>query len=222
MTELDKKFKRCENGHFFSKDLENCPYCPSNSNKNDNSGGRTEVYGGGSLDNPEKKTEVLKNNGKTQVYTPDEQQINDFKKRQEGNQNSNSNANNVDGRTMIVFDDAQNISSNSNQARRRLVGWIVSHELDVYGLYFCVYEGRNIVGRGANYDITINEPTVSSSTPHATILFKNGNCYLKDEFSTNGTYINGNELIDIPAQLKDGDIIRFGKGKAIFKFKSAI
>jgi hypothetical protein len=66
------------------------------------------------------------------------------------------------------------------------------------------------IGRGPNNDIVIPEKVVSSL--HATISYKNGQYYLEDNRSTNGTRLN-NEVIEQnrKVKLKSGDVIHFAK-----------
>lgn len=66
------------------------------------------------------------------------------------------------------------------------------------------------IGRDHNNDIVIPEKVVSSL--HATITYKNGQYYLEDNRSTNGTRLN-NQFIeqDTKVKLKSGDIIHFAK-----------
>ena len=107
-----------------------------------------------------------------------------------------------------------------NRKRRRIVGWIISYELDPFGADFRIYEGRNTIGRDTTNDITIIEESVSGK--HAILLYRNGNFFLRDEMSSNGTYVNGEEILpDTPKRLNDGDIIVFGIGKAKFIFRKA-
>ncbi|XP_050079590.1 uncharacterized protein LOC126567409 [Anopheles maculipalpis] len=61
------------------------------------------------------------------------------------------------------------------------------------------------------------------SQAHATLLFKEGKLYLKDLCSANGTYVNGKNIgpnerdqrEPVARPLKTGDIVRFGKLRAI-------
>lgn len=66
------------------------------------------------------------------------------------------------------------------------------------------------IGRGSNNDIVVPEKVISSL--HATISYKNGQYYLEDNRSTNGTRLN-NKLIEqnTKVTLKSGDIIHFAK-----------
>ena len=57
--------------------------------------------------------------------------------------------------------------------------------------------------------MVLNDPSVSGH--HAMILFRGNQIIIEDKLSVNGTFINqGSESID-RENLKDGDIIRFGK-----------
>ena len=83
------------------------------------------------------------------------------------------------------------IFGQSNPAQeRKLVGFLVSYDLDEQGKSFPLFEGKNVVGSDRGCDIVIeNVPAVSAK--HLTILYRKNLFLFKDEFSTNGTYING-------------------------------
>jgi hypothetical protein len=75
-------------------------------------------------------------------------------------------------------------------------------------LPFSVQSGRTSVGRDSGNDVVIRGDTVSSF--HATIDFTDGYFYVEDHRSTNGTFLNGNQLHENkPVQLKSGDRIDF-------------
>ena len=65
------------------------------------------------------------------------------------------------------------------------------------------------VGRSDTCDVKIDNPYLSHV--HASIFFNNGDFYLSDLNSTNGTYVN-EERVKV-VKLKIGDIIRFGAVK---------
>ena len=70
-----------------------------------------------------------------------------------------------------------------------------------------------IIGRTENSDILLDYDDVSSM--HATIEYKeNKKVILKDEYSTNGTYLNGNKISE-PVTVISGDIIQIGSNAAI-------
>jgi len=102
---------------------------------------------------------------------------------------------------------------------RKLVGWLVSYTLDEMGHDFRLYEGKNVIGKKPGLEVPVlQDPSVSNV--HATILFRNNKFLLRDEFSTNGTYLNGVMVEQDTPELHDGDIIKVGNTE--FKFKVAL
>jgi hypothetical protein len=71
---------------------------------------------------------------------------------------------------------------------------------------FPVREGRTTIGRGESCDVHIEVGHVSRL--HASIEVRDGEVAVKDEGSSNGTYVNGVRVSD--AKLSDGDILHFG------------
>jgi hypothetical protein len=70
------------------------------------------------------------------------------------------------------------------------------------------------IGRDSSNDIVIPKEAISSL--HATIEYKNGNFYLEDNRSTNGTLLNDKRMGEsIPVKLKSGDKITF----AVYEFR---
>ena len=67
--------------------------------------------------------------------------------------------------------------------------------------------GTAKVGRSRDNDIFIVDPSVSRS--HAVLDVRNGELVVRDNGSTNGTFVNG-ERVQLRT-LKDGDIVAFGK-----------
>ncbi len=82
------------------------------------------------------------------------------------------------------------------------------------------YQGQKILVNRSSIDIgrqecdvILNENTISRN--HATIFFSNGEYFIRDNNSTNGTYLN-NSKISI-AKINSGDRIRLGNVEMIFK-----
>ncbi len=74
------------------------------------------------------------------------------------------------------------------------------------GVFFGI--GREmIIGRGGSSDVVINDSF--TSTRHARVFVRDGQYWLEDLGSTNGTYLNGVPLKK-PVVLADGDDIRVG------------
>jgi pSer/pThr/pTyr-binding forkhead associated (FHA) protein len=73
------------------------------------------------------------------------------------------------------------------------------------GEYITLNHGVNIMGRISG--IQLYDEMVSRR--HARIYCQDGEFYIEDLHSTNGTFVNG-EQIYFPAQLKHGDTVRIG------------
>jgi pSer/pThr/pTyr-binding forkhead associated (FHA) protein len=77
---------------------------------------------------------------------------------------------------------------------------------------FDVTEERATIGRFAQNGLQIDEPSVSGH--HADILLKGGRYHLYDAGSTNGTFVNDEQITD--AILRSGDQVRFGTVEGVF------
>ena len=64
------------------------------------------------------------------------------------------------------------------------------------------------LGRDLTSDISVSDPEVSRS--HARFLMREGNVFVEDLGSTNGTFLNG-ARISTPQQLRSGDVLTFGE-----------
>ncbi len=213
-------FRKCNNGHFYKEDLNACPYCPSGqTSTNANSGGndfdKTMIPGAGNSSDTS-KTEVFGNNAagggeQTKVF---------------GSANSSSAAPRDLGRTFIggISDATENDSTGSSieaapRSTRRIVGWIISYTLDPMGVDYRIYEGSNTIGKNPGNTISINKD-VTISGEHVNILYKKGKFHIKDKMTTNGTFINGEELeVEQAYEISDGDEIKMGN--TVFKFKTS-
>jgi hypothetical protein len=96
---------------------------------------------------------------------------------------------------------------------RKLVGWLVSFTLDPLGVDFKLFEGKNLIGSDPKCDIVLPDSAISGH--HLTILFRLGHYDFKDEFSSNGTFVN--DEFQKEGQLKDGDVIRLGNTLLLFR-----
>lgn len=108
-------------------------------------------------------------------------------------------------KTIIVNADNEDGLSNIASGRK-IVGWLITFTWHKEGEDFKIYEGRNMISSAVDADIQLNDPAVSD--PHCMILFRMGKIIIKDELSTNGTYLNGNLIEE--SELKDNDIIKVG------------
>ena len=92
----------------------------------------------------------------------------------------------------------------------RIVGWMVSYDHNAAGQDYPIRAGRNRIGRGRDNEISVFFESKASDT-HATLIWRNGNAAVKDEGSTNGTLINGEDIgIGQVQQLHSGDTLTIG------------
>ena len=79
-------------------------------------------------------------------------------------------------------------------------------------------EGDNVIGRDESAAIRVDSFTVSRR--HARIQVTSEGARLEDLGSKNGTYV-GDQRIDEPSSLKDGDEIRVGSARMVFRIAAA-
>jgi hypothetical protein len=193
-----KGFTKCSNGHYYKEELASCPYCQGGN-------AATEIAGTSGVDN-------------TQPYT---QAADDGKTRPVGGFNSNSSP--TDNSTVFVDEVIKEIDGKqevitTHRSSRMLVGWLVSYSFDKMGADFRLYEGRNVIGRDADCNITVHDKMMSGK--HATILFRGSKYVIKDELSSHGTFVNDKDIESEHFELHDGDLIQMGE--TVFKFRSAL
>jgi predicted component of type VI protein secretion system len=70
--------------------------------------------------------------------------------------------------------------------------------------------GKNVLGRGAEADIVVDDPGVSRK--HAEVHFDNGQVRLVDLGSTNGTFVDG-ERVSSVMMLREGSTITMGRSR---------
>ena len=194
-------FKTCVNGHNYDADKNaTCPFCPVNDENTD--------YEKTMMDF--KKTQVFdEGNSNRFDKTMINEETRNFKTTQTGAPTQPFN------RTNIAAEDAGGASSNSQSEKRKLVGWLVTYSNNDCGEDYKLYAGKNKVGSAAGCDVIIKDSSVSGD--HTMILFRDNEFMIKDNFSTNGTKING--VIQDEGKLKDGDEIKLGNTS--LKFKTA-
>jgi len=81
------------------------------------------------------------------------------------------------------------------------------------GQRFNLRAGRTTMGRSANNDLTLAEPSISAT--HARIIGERGNWRILNLLSTNGTFVNGRKVSESP--LQHGDRIRMGRVEFVFQ-----
>lgn len=216
---MEGEFKKCPNGHYYQGSQ--CPYCKptTNTKTNDETTKSTQIYGPtddttGTYGTPigtGSSTGTMGPTGpatKTNTHTPTIPDTPGNSPRPTKNQ------------TMFgePTDFGEN-GTNTYRSKRKLVGWLVTYCLDATGMDFKLYEGRNIIGRNAyECNVVINDPRISNV--HAVILFRSGKYSIKDNQSSHGTFVNGNDIELEPVYLNDGDIIKIGN--TTLKFRSSL
>lgn len=202
------KVASCPNGHNYDSDVYDvCPYCPKNQ-----SGENPAI---GFDDESNMKTRMVGNldqnegwgNEKTHLQGAD---FNDAGKTVpvRGMASPANNQTFVPKGTIIVTPENKSRTSN-----RRLAGFLISFDVDPQGKSFKLYEGKNLIGSDPLCDIAvIHDPGISAK--HLTVLYRGGLFRFKDEFSTNGTFINGKMTEE--GNLNDKDIIEIGATRFCF------
>lgn len=183
----------CPNGHIMNENDENCPHCATQNV-------------------PKVKTISPENKGKTlfeiNTFIPTTKQEDEVK---EFSPNSKSTQDISEVRKTRV------VKTDVIGGGKVLSGWLVSFDRKAEGEDYKVFSTENIIGASPACDIVIDEDTVSSR--HAVISYRDGNFYIKDLGSTNGTFLNGVRVIN-EVLLSDGDWIKFGAYKVVFvRFK---
>ncbi len=228
---MNGNFKKCQRGHYYNASLTSCPYCPGAAPATGASAEVTSLQGETSDTMDSNKTldfssmtqgvsgTASQGSGATETFGFG---INSLTGDETIAPGATNHAPVVDNHTMIFDDsaslDAGNLSAPRVRSTRKLVGWLVSYTLDDMGVDYKLYEGRNIIGRNIDCQIAISDSTVSGE--HATLLFRAGRYSLRDNQSTQGTFVNGEDIELEPCYLNDGDMIRIGQ--TIFKFRSSL
>lgn len=221
------EYKQCPNGHYYQGDK--CPYCKNVAGDTENIGTmKTEVYG---IPETQPGAETVAGTGNsggktTFVQGGGSATISDTPGSRGGASAPSMPSPSMSGRTVFGDDDEVERVSTPSGIReqrvfrevRKLVGWLVSYTIDSMGVDFKLYEGRNIIGRDIDCNITVNDPMVSSK--HAVLLFRSGKYSITDSQSSHGTFVNDNDIELEPCYLQDGDVIRIGQ--TLFKFRSSL
>lgn len=220
---MGSEFKQCPRGHYYQGST--CPYCkPAGNNQTQ----RTELFVGN-----QDPTETIKQGGPSNQDTIDVLYGNNGGKTTilngiksntifEGSKNANVGTTN---RQLTQFGDDTdpdfsngNVSEKGYRFSRKLVGWLVSYSFDSMGVDYKLYEGRNIIGRNMECNITVPDPMVSGE--HAILLYRAGKYSITDKQSSHGTFVNNVDIELEPYYLNDGDVIRIGS--TILKFRTAL
>jgi RNA polymerase subunit RPABC4/transcription elongation factor Spt4 len=182
-AQLSSGTKICSNGHIYDAKYDICPICPS--------------------------PELAQKIGSTFHSTPTVSYSDNYDDPMKSTvvEQSNISAGAAGGKkTVIINSPTEEGNKNEVRQSRKIVGWLITFTWRAEGDDYRLYEGRNLISGSGQGDIIISDSAVSS--PHCMILFRSGKLRIKDELSTNGTFINGTEIEE--TELKDGDVIRIG------------
>lgn len=113
------------------------------------------------------------------------------------------------GKTVILAPADSSSESAGMQDSRRLVGFLISFTWNRCGDYYVIREGKTRIGTDDLAEICIKDAMTSGI--HAQLVFRNGVLRIKDSFSTNGTWVNEDDIGDNAVALKNRDTIRIGK-----------
>ena len=91
--------------------------------------------------------------------------------------------------------------------RGRLAGWLVTFDQSPDGRDFRLRVGSNRIGANPHCDVVIDDEAVSGS--HAIIMCRDGQFVIKDDFSSNGTFVNESE-VSASQTLRNYDQVRVG------------
>ena len=85
--------------------------------------------------------------------------------------------------------------------------------IEIYGnkTIYELKKSLTSIGREEDNDIVIQDLTISGH--HAEIVIENGDFFIQDNLSTNGTFVN--EIKISKVMVKNGDIIKLGKARMI-------
>ncbi|UQN14860.1 FhaA domain-containing protein [Gulosibacter sp. ACHW.36C] len=101
-----------------------------------------------------------------------------------------------------------NIESRSVEGR---VDW--TPVLDVNGRRYTLHQGSNVIGRGSDADITIDDG--GASRRHAEVVWDGQRAGVRDLGSTNGTKLNARRVSQ--AALETGSLIEIGRTQLYFQ-----
>ncbi len=181
----------CPNGHHYNSSEKYCPYCPPPDTEKTVILDDMKTIAEKAVKSVDSYDKTVIDNSKTEL------------EKLEGN---------FSDKTVIASAEQSKpqLEKISPQNSRKLIGWLVTFDIDSNGKDFRLFEGKTTIGKNNKNDIIILDPSVSNN--HAIILYRplDKKLYIQDNLSTNGTFVN-DKLIDDKQILSDNDIIKIGK-----------
>ncbi len=100
--------------------------------------------------------------------------------------------------------------------RKHTVGRLLAiNPVDARSREFILREPQTSIGKDESNDVVVRDPTVSKQ--HAIVKRRRRRWELVDAKSSNGTFVGDTRITDKPASLADGQEIRFGGAKFVFR-----
>ena len=100
--------------------------------------------------------------------------------------------------------------------RKHKVGRLLAiNPVDARSREFILREPQTSIGNDESNDVVVRDPTVSRQ--HAIVKRRRRRWQLVDAKSSNGTFVGDTRITDKPASLADGQEIRFGGAKFVFR-----
>lgn len=191
--------KRCENGHFIDESWDICPYCPQ-----DESEPEIPVVRPRALEAPPSRSLAVS----AAIPPEDDPPLSARAPRPAA-------AAAVAPAPAIPPIDRTVAAAKLTTLKRYVVAWLVGLNGPSRGESFPVRMGRNVIGRDRRSDIVIADDQASSH--HADLVFRpeEKRFILMDHNSTNGTYVNEQE-IEPRKDLSAKDVIRIGAQRFLF------
>jgi len=192
--------KTCRNGHKYDDTLPECPFCPK---------AAAEDLGATVIDGRAGDGEETEWLSKSARASADATRIvgnpsGRADERPGGPEPSSK-------RTRIVATPSAGKQPRSEDVVRdvgKLIGWVVTFSWNPLGDDYRIREGKTRIGSDPTAEIVLKDALVSAD--HAVLLHRGNALRIRDSFSTNGTFVNGQDVEDEPVVLKDGDTIKVG------------
>lgn len=189
MTDLGKTKKLCPNGHLMDPAWDVCPYCPGD-RRADGDLAKTII-----ADPNQEETAMTQNNASPDL-----------------------------AKTIKITEETVAASASASSAARKTqvmnvpsqiegIAWLVGVKGGEKGQTHKIAGERTTVGAEIGCEVKLSDDRVSDR--HASIRFSDQTFVLTDLDSTNGTYVNDNNVQR--ETLNDGDRVRFGASEWVFK-----
>lgn len=207
--------KKCPNGHTYDSNIyDHCPFCPSPAGTSASMNSSNTIGYGNQPVAEDLPTQILSSQpGGTPYANPDSTIV---IPQGQGPFDDNEPKTRIHQMPSGKSQDEKHPASS-----KKLVAILSTYSKTVNenGEVFKLYEGKTSIGRDDDCDIVIsNDEEISSK--HVTILCRNIEgqplkFFMKDNMSTNGTYLNGN-IEDEQVELKSFDVIKVGSTELTF------